>query len=309
MITFIGSLNMDISTRVHHLPALGETVLGGEATIGLGGKGVNQAVAAALLLQPNEPPVRLIASLGSDSFGNTAREQLSQYHLNLEQLHCSPRPTGIALISVDSNAQNHIVVAPGANADLEPQHVSPENLHNSRLVCISLEIPKATWQKAIRSARQIGAMVVVNASPLDKVTPEDLCGTDVLVVNQIEAIQLSGLANLTDLDLAKHLQKIAPKVVVTLGARGAVWVGDNEGYAPAYTIQALDTTGAGDTFCGALCVELAQGANLGSAVQTANVAGAICATRHGTVAAMPTRAEVNLVLLRNLESSSQESKF
>jgi ribokinase len=292
VIAIIGSVNMDISARVEHLPRPGETVLGGRAQIGLGGKGANQAVAARLL-EAHEASVRLIASIGGDAFGHEALQMLEKNRVDLEHLHRSSQPTGIALITVDAAAQNSIIVAPGANSDLEPQHVTSEALSGSSVVCISLEIPKATWLEAIRAARASGATVVVNASPLGGVQPSDLEGSAVLVVNQLEAAVLAGLPLETEaITLARALQSIAARVVVTLGANGAVWVGEDDGYAPGVPIHATDTTGAGDTFCGALCVAIAEGATLPNAVHFANIAGALCATRAGTTSAMPTRAEI-----------------
>jgi ribokinase len=215
VITVIGSVNIDISTRVQHLPAPGETVLGGGATLGLGGKGANQAVAAARLLGPTSSPVRFIGCIGNDAFGDQALRGLEPFALNLEHLGRSASPTGIALIGVDDQAQNSIIVAPGANTDLTPAHVTPEILKGSSLVCISLEVPNATWRAAIRAARVVGATVVVNASPLDGVQAEDLIGTDVLIVNQLEAALL-GAAPQTDVtdfstrQFQRESQKVRP---------------------------------------------------------------------------------------------------
>lgn len=287
---------MDISVRVAALPVPGQTVLGNAAMIGLGGKGANQAVAVARLLRDEAAPARLVASVGQDAFGGEATKRLTIEKLNLEHLHLSVQPTGIALVGVDDHAQNSIIVAPGANGDLEPRHVTPEVFSGAQLVCISLEIPKATWREAIRSARAARALVVVNASPLDGVEPGDLEGTDVLVVNQLEAAALGGELALEgtafELTAARVLQRIARRVVVTLGARGVIWAGEDDGYLAGLPVRAADTTGAGDTFCGTLCVALSEGVTLARAVRFANAAGALCATRAGTTAAMPTRAEV-----------------
>ena len=296
VIVVVGSVNMDISVRVVALPVPGQTVLGAAAMIGLGGKGANQAVAAARLLRDGVAPARLVASVGRDAFGSEATKRLTIEKLDLQHLHLSPQATGIALIGVDDDAQNSIIVAPGANGDLEPRHVTPEVLSGAQVVCISLEIPRATWREAIRSARAVGALVVVNASPLNEVELEDLEGTDVLVVNQLEAAALGGEpaseGTAIELTATRALQQIAARVVVTLGARGVIWAGEDDGYLAGLPVHATDTTGAGDTFCGALCVALGEGATLARAVRFANAAGALCATRAGTTTAMPTRAEV-----------------
>ena len=309
MIVVVGSVNMDISVRVAALPLPGQTVLGAAAMIGLGGKGANQAVAIARLLLDKAAPARLVASVGRDAFGSEATKRLSIEEIDLQHLHHSPQPTGIALIGVDNHAQNSIIVAPGANSDLEPRHVTPEVFSGAQVVCISLEIPKITWREAIRSARAVGALVVVNASPLNEVKPGDLEGTDVLVVNQLEAAALGGEPALEGtaigLTSARALQRIAARVVVTLGAHGVIWAGEDDGCLAGLPVHATDTTGAGDTFCGALCVALSEGATLPRAVSFANTAGALCATRAGTTTAMPTRAEVEV--FRGLES--RESNF
>lgn len=206
--------------------------LGAAALTGLGGKGANQAVAAARLLRDEVAPARLVASVGRDAFGNEALKRLTVEKLDLQHLHLSSQPTGIALIGVDDHAQNSIIVAPGANDDLKPRHVTPEALSGAQIVYISLEIPKATWREAIRSANAIGALVVVNASPLSEVEPGDLEGTDVLVVNQLEAAalgstmhdQASEVIN-SKLAVARVLRQVAARVVVTLGARGVIWAG------------------------------------------------------------------------------------
>ncbi|THF66753.1 ribokinase [Deinococcus sp. Arct2-2] len=293
MITVVGSVNMDLSAVVSAFPRPGETVLAQGLRMGLGGKGANQAVTAARL----GAQVTLYASVGCDVFGLMARKQLRNEPLSLK-LQDSESPTGMALIGVTPAGENSIMVVPGANADLQPGHFDSVQLQPAGVVLVQLEIPQETWRATLHLARQAGVRAVVNASPLSSdVRLADFVDADVLVVNQHEAAALlnqppfHGIAQAQM--AARRLAEQIPEVVVTLGALGAVWAGRaGEGHAAAPVIQAVDTTGAGDAFCGALCAALEAGLPLGQAVAWGNAAGALTATKPGTVAALPTRSEL-----------------
>jgi ribokinase len=299
VIAVVGSVNTDISARVPHLPAEGETVLGHSALRGLGGKGANQAVAARRLLKSGA--VRLIACVGNDGFGDDALLSLERHGINLGGIARVAAPTGLALVQVDEVGQNCIAVIPGANALLGANHIADGLRDVPSLVCVSLEIAFETAQSAIRTSRDEGARVVVNASPVRN--PADihiLEGAHVIVLNRLEAQHLTETNLGTPLEAARHLREVtrAEAVIVTLGSKGAVWAADVDGMCPAFAVQAVDTTGAGDTFCGALCVALLEDQPFERAVRFASAAAALCAAQPGTSAAMPTRADVDGFMAR-----------
>lgn len=294
MISVVGSVNVDLSVRVSHLPRPGETVQGEDAQVGLGGKGANQAVAAARL----GADVALVAAVGEDAFGRLALEQLAREGVRTGRVKRSPRPTGLALIGVDAAGQNSILVSPGANADLEPEDLDAQALAGSAWVVVQLEIPRPAWRRALAAAREAGCRVALNASP---VAPglglADLEGADWLIVNEVEAAQLLKAEPTPDprraLEYARRLAGRAANAVVTLGEQGAVFAGAaGEGHVAGRPVRAVDTTGAGDTFSGALVVALSEGASAAEAVGFANAAAALATTRPGAAAAMPRRAEL-----------------
>jgi ribokinase len=293
VISVVGSVNIDFAVRVPHLPQPGETVQGEDARVGLGGKGANQAVAAARL----GAEVQLLAAVGDDAFGHRALEWLRLERVRLERVKLSRRPTGVALIGVDRAGQNSILVSPGANAELSPRDLE-QAFARSEWVITQLEIPDATWRRALATAKEAGCRVVVNASPV--AAGLELAGfsqADWLVVNEVEAAQLLRAEPANEprraLEYARRLAFSVANAVITLGGQGAVFAGPaGEGHVPGRRVQVTDTTGAGDTFSGALVVALSEGASPAEAVAFANAAAALATTRAGTTAAMPRRAEV-----------------
>jgi ribokinase len=306
MIAVAGSINWDIVVRVPHLPQVGETVLGSGASSGLGGKGANQAVAAARASAAGDSitgnRVRLIGSVGSDGFGGSARRVLEAEGLDLEHLHSDETSTGIALIGVDALGQNSIMLAPGANHSLQPEAVDQQAFEATDLLLVQLEIPLEIALIALRNARAIGVRTVLNASPVpSQSTSSLLVDVDVLLVNEVEAGQLLDRprpATPTQaLEYARLLHSHGPAVVLTLGADGAVWCDASGcGHAPGHTITVLDTTGAGDAFAGALAVALGETSSLERAVRFSNAAGALAATREGAAASSPNRSEIESFL-------------
>ena len=307
MIAVVGSLNMDFSVEVPHLPAPGETVLGGASQSSLGGKGANQAIAAARA----GGHVRLLACIGDDPHGRSALNELADEGIETSSVFHSTLPTGIALIGVATTGENSIMIAPGANADLSPERLTAEHIAGTRVLVTQLEIPLASVQAAIKLGRSVGATVVTNASPVHVgLTAGDLKGTDLLVVNEIEAAQLLGNNRntaLADERLAvmqcRQLRKVFPRVVITLGARGAVWADKHiSGYAPGFVVRAVDTTGAGDAFTGALAAALERGLSLADAVRIANAAGALATQTRGAATA-PSTEELERFLRQAKEVS------
>src|SRR5262245_15620834 len=294
----VGSVNVDVIARVAELPAPGQTLLGTESAIRPGGKGANQAVAAARL----GAPTRMIAAVGDDDFGNRMIANLADAGVDVAAVaRIGGESTGLALIVVAADGENTVVVAPGANARLDP--VRDLTLSHGDVLLLQLEIPLETGLAAAVEARRCGARVVLNAAPLappDPVFAELLTHVDVLVLNESEAAALTGAAMTpTDVEgwctLAARLP--APTCVVTLGSRGAV-AADAAGtwWQPAFPASIVDTTGAGDAFCGALAQSLAAGHDLRDAVRRGCAAGAHAAGRLGAQAALPTARELSTIL-------------
>lgn len=303
-VVVVGSVNADLVVVAPRLPAPGETILGGDLVMHAGGKGGNQAVAAARL----GARTTLVAATGNDEFGVGLRDALAREDLDVSQVAVVQQaPTGIAMIVVGPDGRNMITVAPGANRRLAETHLAA--LHevgdDDTVVLLQLEIPSATCRAAVRIARDVGAMIMLNAAPLrdpdDPALAKVLSAVDVLVVNEVEASQLARQPEPRDTaswaELAQKLRELGPgTVVVTLGEHGAVAAEAGSTYVqPAFAVEVVDSTGAGDAFCGALAVSLGQGDSLPSALRRACAAGALATTRVGAQAGLPTAAELGLL--------------
>ncbi len=298
-VVVVGSVNLDLVVAVPRLPEPGATVLGSDVTYQPGGKGGNQAVAARRL----GADTVLVAALGDDAFGNDLRETLQREGLPGEAITTvQGAATGIAMIPVSGNGENSIVVASGANALLDASRLDVARLEPGAVLALQLEVPLATCLDAAARARRAGALVQVNAAPLPKTDDpafaDLLRSTDVLVVNEGEARSLAGDAAADWPEMAVRLRESGPAaVVITLGADGAVAAdADGTHSQPAFAVEAVDTTGAGDAFCGALAVALADGLPLADAVRRGCAAGAIAATTPGAQSALPTAAELETFL-------------
>lgn len=290
-IVVVGSANMDLVVQVPRHPRPGETVLGREHFQNPGGKGANQAVAAARL----GGDVAMIGRVGDDDAGCQLRDALIAAGVDASFVTVSDRPTGIALITVDDRGENAIVVSPGANDDLTGDVVgeSGEVLAAARVCLLQLEIPDEAVAAATRLA---GGHVIVNPAPARDLPAEVLTATTVLVPNATELAYLSGGDEAQDLDgAAAQAQQLGfdGAVVVTLGAAGACVI-DGRTATPvaAPTVEAVDTTAAGDAFCGALAAALADDAELVEAVRWAVAAGACATRRSGAQQSLPTRDDV-----------------
>ena len=292
----VGSINEDLVATVDHLPAAGETVTGGRFAQHHGGKGGNQAVAAARL----GAPTWLVGAVGADPLGTEARAALEAEGVDVTELQTLPdQPTGVALILVDAAGENSIAVAGGANAALDPAHVGAA-LGRLRpgpgdVVLVGHEIPTATATEALRLARGAGATTVLNPAPATGVTGEMLALTDVVTPNQGEAAELLAIEGGTQGMGADHLARLAGggHVVVTLGGGGVLLV--SKGAAtpiPAPAVTVVDTVGAGDTLNGALAAGLAAGLPVEAAVRRAVAAAALAVTRAGAREGMPTVREL-----------------
>ena len=282
----VGSVNMDITARTDKLPDTGETVAARSVEYLPGGKGLNQAVAAAKI----GTTVVLAGCFGSDSFADELASFIRRHKIDVSCLRRSEKNSGIALITVDERGQNTIVVAPGSNADVCPEDV---------VVC-QFEIPPAAVAAAFAKARRYGARTILNPSPVCPIPEEIFRNTDILIVNETELAFLSR-ENFDENTPAEKIADAAEKlktdaeqtVIVTLGSRGALIAGGKDMlFVDSYKVPAVDTVGAGDCFAGVFAAKLAEGKDVGESVKTAARAAAVCVTRKGAAPAMPDAGEL-----------------
>ena len=297
-IVVIGSSNTDMVVKTSHLPAGGETVLGGDFFMNAGGKGANQAVAAARYGNR----VVFVAKTGNDLFGEQVRTSMKEDGIVTDYVFIdNEHPSGVALITVNQEAENCIVVAGGANMHLSKEDIDKarEEVVNADVVLMQLETPIDTVEYAAHLAAEAGVRVILNpapapAEPLSKELIRDLY---LITPNRSEASRLTGI-EVTDLGSAQRAALAlydmgAKNVVVTLGSEGSlVYDGQIMMRVEAIKVEAVDTTAAGDTFNGVLASVIAEGKSLIEAVKEATVAGAISVTRMGAQPAAPTREEI-----------------
>ena len=295
-IVVIGSCNTDMVINMERLPLPGETLLGGKFFMNPGGKGANQAVAAARL----GGKVLFIAKVGNDPFGVRAVDQYKAEGINTKHvLVDKEHPSGVALILVDAHGENSIAVASGANAHLMPQDIDNARgaIEEGDILLMQLETPLETVEHAALLAKQLGKKVILNPAPAHPLPESLLRNLYMLIANETEAEYISGI-QITDMNsVARAADIICGKgvenVVITLGSKGA-FVKERGAYhqVQGLKVKAVDATAAGDTFCGALCVALAEGRSITEAVEFANRAAAITVTRMGAQSSLPYRREV-----------------
>jgi ribokinase len=295
-ITVVGSANIDLTFRAARLPRPGETVFGTDYLQGFGGKGANQAVAAARL----GANVAFVGSVGDDEFGRSIREQLIGEGIDVTHLTTdSGKPTGTAAIFVDDSGENMIVGVPGANLGLTPELVrqASDLLRSSAIVLAPCEIMMETLVETFRIAYGQGPMSILNPAPARELPDELLRSIDLFIPNETELRQLTGTSCESLEDIARAAEILGrpgkAEVLVTLGARGAMHVrASGVKHILAVSVTPLDTSGAGDAFCGAIAAYLAQGHSIAVSAEKANRAAAISVTRLGTQRSFPTRQEV-----------------
>jgi ribokinase len=296
-ILVIGSSNTDMVAKAARLPAPGETVLGGAFMMAPGGKGANQAVAAARL----GADVAFIAKVGNDIFGKQAVDLFRQEGIDTGHMATDPvNPSGIALITVDANGENCIVVAPGANASLVPGdlHNAEERIKNASWILMQLEIPLETVEFVAGLAAVHHIPVILNPAPARALPDELLREIFILTPNQKEAEMLTGIPILDRSGAEAAAKALAGKgvkiVIITMGKAGALLL-DNKRFewVPAPEVTAVDSTAAGDVFCGALTVALSEGNSIKEAVVFACAAAALSVTRMGAQTSAPIRSEVD----------------
>jgi ribokinase len=295
-VTVVGSSNTDMVVKTPDLPSPGETILGGEFVVAAGGKGANQAVAAARL----GADVNFVAKLGKDVLGDQAMAGFREEGINTEfVLRDESVPSGVALIMVDSQGENMISVASGANSQLHPPDVTSaeEAIRSSSVVLLQLETPMDTVETAARLARSHGVTVILNPAPAQPLWERLLCNVSVLTPNASETELLTGVRP-DDSDRARQAaamlrSKGVESVVITLGKKGAcLLTSDGFEVFESHSVTAVDATAAGDAFNGALAYMMSSGAGLPEAIRFATRVAALSVTRLGAQPSLPTLAEV-----------------
>ncbi len=295
-IVVVGSVNTDMVVKSQRIPGPGETITGGTFFMPAGGKGANQAVAAARL----GVQVTLVAKVGDDIFGHQAienfkKEGIATDHILLDRKNA----TGVALILVDEAGENCISVAPGANFALTPADVDADDdvIRKADVVMLQLEIPMAVVEHVAALAAEAGVPVILDPAPATSLPDGLLPNVSVLTPNESEAELLTGIAVTDEASArqaaAKLLQSGARQVIVTLGTKGALLVGpETDALIPSHKVQAVDSTAAGDAFNGGLAAALAAGDVLEDAVRQATMVGALSVTKMGAQPSLPTAEEL-----------------
>ncbi|MFS2093518.1 ribokinase [Pseudomonas sp. Pseusp11] len=295
-VVVIGSLNMDLVTRAPRLPRGGETLIGQSFATVSGGKGANQAVAAARL----GAQVSMVGCVGSDAYGEALRGALLAERIDCQAVSTVEDSSGVALIVVDDNSQNAIVIVAGANGALTPEVVDRFDnvLQTADVIICQLEVPDATVGHALKRGRELGKTVILNPAPASRPLPADwYAAIDYLIPNESEASALSGLPvdSLSTAEAAatRLIAMGAGKVIITLGAQGSLFAnGITFEHFPAPKVKAVDTTAAGDTFVGGFAAALAAGKSEAEAIRFGQVAAALSVTRAGAQPSIPTLSDV-----------------
>lgn len=290
-----GSLNLDLVTYADKLPAIGETIVGEKLLKFPGGKGLNQAIAA----RRAGSEVLMVGSIGNDADGDYLFDILKSENIDPKFITKTSEQTGIAVIEVSKSAENRIIIIAGANSKTR---FSNEVLTSSPSVTVSLaqlETPVAEVAKFIHESKAAGKITILNPAPIQKLDQQLLQDTDYLIANETEASFLIGsavehLSKDEAMTIARQLQKNgSKKVIITLGEQGSVYLDqEKELFTPAYKVKAVDTTAAGDAFCGAFATAISENKPVEYALKFASAAGGLAATKAGAVPSLPTQQEI-----------------
>lgn len=291
-ILVIGSSNTDMTVKSEKMPAPGETVLGGEFIMGPGGKGANQAVAARRL----GGDVCFICKVGRDIFGDNAVAGYDREGIDTSHVLRSDKASGVALILVDKNAENSISVAPGANNDLTPEDIDSvaDVIKASDYLILQLEIPVESVLRAAQIAHEAGVYVILNPAPACPLPAELFSYLSLITPNAGEVELMTGVTGELDDKVAALRKMGVSDVIITLGSRGSYVApsGSKAELVPALKVNAVDTTAAGDTFCGALCVALSEGKDLAEAARFATKASSLTVQKMGAQSSIPYRKDL-----------------
>lgn len=301
-ILVVGSSNTDLIIKVPEIPRPGETLLGGEFQTFPGGKGANQAVAAAR----GGGDVVFIASVGNDSYGDDSVKGYKLDNINTENIKiCKGIPSGIAMITISDSGENAITVASGANAQLKPEDLdeAEEAFLEAEYMLIQLETPLETVQKAVDICSEFDTKVILNPAPAAELPDEILSKIDIITPNETEAERLTGVKVTGENEARKAAEKLHKSgiktVIITLGAGGAFLSDQITGLVkrvPGFEVEAVDTTAAGDVFNGQLAVALAEGLSLEDAIRLAHAGAALSVQKLGAQSSIPRREETDYFL-------------
>lgn len=303
-ILVVGPSNTDMIIKLERLPTPGETLIGGEFATAGGGKGANQAVQCARL----GASVILLARIGNDPFGDRSVEQFRKEGIDTSFIiRDNEHHSGIALIFVDKKGENMIAVAPGSNSFLSKEDVerAREAFRLSSILLLQLEIPLEPVSASVFLAKEEGATVILNPAPAQLLPQSVLVNIDILVPNETEAKILCGFSPEEDIPPQKLgellLGKGVKQVIITLGAKGSLYMNEKEQFeVPAFKVESVDTTAAGDSFCGGLAVAMAEGKGIREAIRFASACAAISTTRLGAQPSLPYRKEVEEFLAERI---------
>ncbi|WP_286311963.1 ribokinase [Romboutsia ilealis] len=294
-ICVIGSLNMDLGVNVDAMPKPGLTIIGSNFKEVPGGKGANQAVAMARL----NGNVSMIGKVGEDGFGQTLTNSLKNDKVDTTYIQTTKGSTGVALITVDKNAQNSIVVSPGANFEVKEEDIDNniKAIENSDIVVLQLETPLNTIKYALNKAKELNKYTILNPAPAVKLDDEIIKNVDLLTPNETELEIISGVSIETEEDIQKAAQIMIKKgvkeLIVTLGSKGSLYINKEKSmFKKAYKVEAVDTTAAGDSYTGALAVALSQDKGIEDAMDFASKVGALSVLKEGAQSSLPTLEDV-----------------
>lgn len=294
-ICVIGSLNMDLVVNVDKMPKPGQTIIGSNFKEVPGGKGANQAVAMARL----NGNVSMIGKVGEDGFGQTLINSLKNDKVDTTYIKTTKGATGVALITVDNNAQNSIVVSPGANFEVKEEDIDNniEAIKNSDIVVLQLETPLNTIKYALKKSKELNKYTILNPAPALKLDDEIIKNVDLLTPNETELEIISGVSIETEEDIQKAAQIMIEKgvkeLIVTLGSKGSLYINKEKSiFKKAYKVQAVDTTAAGDSYTAALAVALSKDQSIEEAMDFASKVGALSVLKEGAQSSLPTLEDV-----------------
>ena len=298
MITVFGSINVDLVTRVKRIPGPGETVHGSDYALIPGGKGANQALAACRA----GAAVRMVGAVGTDDFSQVALRELEAGGVDLAAVARRIGTTGVAIITVDEAGENTIALSPGANAHADAATIPRDAFGAGDTLLLQMEVPFAETCAAAEQARAANARVILSLAPYEPLSPDELAAFDMVIVNEHEAADLAQhlaiAAGSPEETVSALAVRLGRTVVATLGPDGAVAADGSEVIrVPALHVTPVDTTGAGDTFCGVLAAWLDEGASFRTALARAAVAGSLAVTKAGAQPSFPTRSEIQVAAL------------
>lgn len=294
-IIIVGSSNTDLVVQSERLPKAGETIIGANFFQNQGGKGANQAVAAAKL----GGDVTFVANVGQDDFGQNAIQSYKEVNINVDFIQQVNKPTGMAMINVDANAENCIVVVPGANDTLVKEDIDRIKgiIDSNTLLLVQLEVPISTVEYTIKIAKEKNAQVILNPAPAHMLSDDVLAHVDIITPNETELELLTSMKVENEDQMIRAVKQLHEKgietVIVTLGAKGCYLSSETKSeYRDAPKVNAVDTTGAGDVFNGALTASLSEGISLYESIDFALKAASNSVTKAGAQEAIPTLAEL-----------------